>query len=85
MLRRILEEFVLFALPFLAFAAFLVLMRRNPLEPEHWEAHWVRLALAGFVVVVVSLLVTGLTAERHHDGYVPSHMENGRLVPGEFR
>lgn len=85
MLRRILEEFILFALPFLAFAAFLVLMRRNPLEAEHWEAHWVRLALAGLVVVILSLLVTGLIAERHADGYLPPHMENGRLVPGKFR
>ena len=32
-----------------------------------------------------SLVLTGLFSERHPDGYVPAHMENGRLVPGQFR
>ncbi|GEO99006.1 DUF6111 family protein [Methylobacterium haplocladii] len=85
MLRWILEELVLFALPFLAFAGVLLLLRRNPLQAGHWEAQWLRLVLAGLFVVVASLLMTGLTAVRHPDGYVPPHMENGRLVPGQFQ
>lgn len=85
MLRVFLEELALFALPFAAFAAFLLFVRRNPLRPEHWEEHWLRLVLAGLFVVVASLVMAGLTSTRHPDGYVPPHLENGRVVPGEFR
>ncbi|GLS45206.1 DUF6111 family protein [Methylobacterium brachythecii] len=85
MLRWIIEEVPLFAIPFIAFACFLVLMRRNPLQAEHWEEHWLRLVFAGAAVVVASLVLTGLFAPRHPDGYVPPHMENGRIVPGQFK
>ncbi|GEP09182.1 DUF6111 family protein [Methylobacterium gnaphalii] len=85
MLRWILEELLLFAIPFIAFAAFLALTRRNPLQAEHWEEQWLRLMLAGASIIVVSLVLTGLFATRHSEGYVPPHMENGRLVPGKFK
>ncbi len=84
MFRRILEDLVLFALPFAAFALLLLALRRNPLEREHWEPQWVRLILAGLFLVIASLVMTGLTAERHAEGYQPPHLENGRLVPGHF-
>lgn len=84
MLRSFIEELGLFAIPFLAFAAYLLLSRRSPLDRVHWDPHWVRLILAGVFVVVTSLVMTGLTASRYPDGYVPPHMENGRLVPGRF-
>ena len=84
MLRSILEELGLFALPFLAFAGYLLLSRRSPLDRAHWDPQWTRLVLAGLFVVVASLVMTGLTAARHAEGYVPPHIENGRLVPGRF-
>lgn len=85
MLRTILEELLVFALPFALFAGFLVIVRRNPLERDEWEPQWVRLTLAGIFLVVASLFFAGLTAERHPEGYVPPHIENGRLVPGSFQ
>ena len=84
MLRWLMEELGLFAIPFLAFAGYLLLSRRSPLDRVHWDPHWVRLIVAGVFVVVASLVMTGLTAPRYADGYVPPHMENGRLVPGRF-
>ncbi len=84
MLRRILEEVGLFALPFLAFALYLLFSRRSPLERAHWDAQWLRLVFAGLFIVAASLVMTGLTAPRHEQGYIPPHMENGRLVPGRF-
>ncbi len=84
MLRWIIQEVGVFALPFVAFAGYLVVSRRNPLERLHWDPQWVRLALAGIFFVVASLVMTGLTAPRHESGYQPPHFENGKLVPGGF-
>ncbi|MDP4024868.1 DUF6111 family protein [Methylobacterium sp. NEAU 140] len=85
MLRRVLEEVGLFLIPFGLFLLYLVLAGRNPLRREHWDAQLVRLTLIGLAVVIASLVYEGLFSERRPGGYVPAHMENGRLVPGEFR
>ena len=85
MLRRVLEEFGLFLIPFALFLVYLVLAGRNPLRRVHWDPHLLRLALAGLAVVIGSLVYEGLFSERRPGGYVPAHMENGRLVPGGFR
>ncbi len=85
MLRLVLQEILLFALPFLAFAAWLVFARRSPLDHAAWKPQWTRLMLAGLFVVIASLVMTGLTAQRHEEGYEPPRIEDGRLVPGHFR
>ncbi|MCJ2008730.1 DUF6111 family protein [Methylobacterium sp. E-041] len=85
MLRRFVEEFGLFLLPFGLFFAYLLLVGRNPLQRAHWDAQAFRLVLAGLAVVIASMVASGLFSERHAAGFVPTHMENGRLVPGEFR
>ena len=85
MLRRVLEEFGFFLIPFGLFLVYLVLAGRNPLRRVHWDAHLLRLVLAGLAVVIGSFVYDGLFSERRTGGYVPTHMENGRLVPGAFR
>jgi heme/copper-type cytochrome/quinol oxidase subunit 1 len=85
MTRAILQELVLFLLPFVAFALYLVIRRRNPLLWSHWSNQSVWLVIAGLACVVVSLLTAGLLADRQTGAYVPSHVENGRVVPGQFR
>jgi heme/copper-type cytochrome/quinol oxidase subunit 1 len=85
MTRAILQELVLFLLPFVAFALYLVVRRRNPLLWSSWSAQSVWLVIAGLICVVISLLAAGFLAERQTGTYVPSHMENGRIVPGQFK
>ena len=85
MLRAILEEALLFLVPFGLFALYLGLRRRNPLLWAHWDRQASWLVIAGLAIVVAALLYTGLTAERHEGGFVPPHLENGRVVPGQFR
>ena len=85
MLRAILEEALLFLVPFGLFALYLVLRRRNPFLWAHWSEQTSWLVIAGLGVAVAALLYTGLTAERHEGGFVPPHLENGRVVPGQFR
>ncbi|GJE01717.1 DUF6111 family protein [Methylobacterium isbiliense] len=85
MIRTLLDDIALFLLPFGLYAIYLLARRRSPLLWVHWNDHALRLALAGGLLVIGSLLAAGLFGERHRTGYVPSHIENGRVVPGQFR
>jgi amino acid transporter len=84
MLRSLIEEFLLFVLPFLAFASYLILRRRNPLDIEHWRAHVFILTVIGLLLAIVSLIVAGMIDRPAVGAFEPAHMENGRLVPGRF-
>lgn len=85
MARTILEELLLFLVPFALFALYLLARRRNPARWAHWSDQAATLVLTGLGVAVAALVVTGLTARREAGGFVPTHMENGRVVPGTFR
>ncbi|MFH6781731.1 MULTISPECIES: DUF6111 family protein [Methylobacterium] len=85
MARALIDDMLLFLLPFAAFGLWLVLSRRNPLRWAAWSDQSLRLAIAGAALVIASFVVVALTAERHQDGFVPTHIENGRVVPGQFR
>ena len=85
MTRAIIQEALLFLLPFAAFALYLVVLRRNPLAWSSWSAHVSWVAIAGLAVVIASLVLGGLLAERHTGAFVPTHVENGRVVPGQFK
>ncbi|MEE1609640.1 DUF6111 family protein [Microvirga sp. CF3016] len=84
MTRAVVQGLVLFLLPFVLFAVYLVIRRRNPLIWSHWSDQSLWLAIAGLSFVIVSLVATGLLAERQTGTYVPTHVENGRVVPGHF-
>ncbi len=85
MIRAVFEEALLFSLPFVAFALYLALRRRNPFRLAHWSDQTSWLAIAGLALAVLVLLIGGLTAERQTGAFQPPHMEDGRLVPGQFR
>jgi hypothetical protein len=83
--RAFLQGLVLFLLPFVLFGLYLLARRRNALAWSSWSDQSLWLAIAGVVMVIASLLVTGLVTERHTGAFVPTHMENGRVVPGQFQ
>lgn len=85
MTRALIQQLLLFFLPFIAFAIYLVLRRRNPLIWSSWSSQSVWLVIVGLGCVVVSLIATGILAERQTGTYVPTHMENGKVVPGQFQ
>jgi Mn2+/Fe2+ NRAMP family transporter len=85
MIRAFVEEALLFLLPFALFALYLVVRRKNPMAPGSWSGQMTWLVAAGLACVVAVLLATAVTAERQSGAFVPTHMENGRLVPGQFR
>ena len=85
MLRALLEETLLFILPFCVFAGYLVVKRRNPFDVAHWSRHLFILAAIGLALSVALFAFTAWNAPRYSGAYEPPHMENGKLVPGRFR
>ncbi len=86
MIRAFGEPLLFFALPFLGYAVWHALRLANPFAGALWTRRTVApLALAGLVFAAGGLFAIALTAPRHEGGYVPAHIENGRIVPGEMR
>ena len=85
MIRPLLDEVVLFLIPFAVFALVLVLRRRHVLDIEHWSRHAAWLTFAGLLLILASLVGPALFGERPLGGFEPTHMENGQVVPGRFR
>jgi heme/copper-type cytochrome/quinol oxidase subunit 1 len=85
MTRAFLQGLILFFLPFVLFGAYLVILRRNALAWSSWSSQSFWLAIAGLVMVILSLVATGLLTERETGAFVPTHIENGRVVPGQFQ
>jgi hypothetical protein len=85
MAREVLEPLALFLVPFAAYALYLLLRARYPLEVEHWTGFRVSvMTLIGLATAVLGLVVLNLAAPRGQGVYVPAHEENGVLVPGRI-
>jgi hypothetical protein len=84
MTRAFSEEFLLFLLPFVLFAFWLVLRQRTPLRYVHWQGRVPWLFVAGLICASGWVVYTGLRAPRGHGAYIPAHMENGVFVPGRL-
>lgn len=84
-MRNFVDEALLFLVPFVLFALFLVVTKRKVMSKDAWlgPAPW--LMLVGLVMIAASLLYAGITAKRNLGDYVPPHLENGRVVPGQFK
>lgn len=88
MLRQILIEVALFLLPFLVYAI-KTKLEGHDLSRETWrQAPLVYLSIVGLVLVALGLAALAIVNDdaTHADGrYVPTHFENGKLVPGQFQ
>jgi Family of unknown function (DUF6111) len=85
MAREVLEPLALFLVPFAAYAIYLVLRARYPLEVQYWTGFRVSImTLIGLAAAVLGLVVLDAFAPRGHGVYVPAHEENGVLVPGRI-
>jgi hypothetical protein len=85
MSREIFEPLALFLTPFAAYAIYLILRARYPLEVEHWTGFRVSvLTLIGLAAAVAGLVAVNAFAPRGQGVYVPAHEENGVLVPGHI-
>jgi hypothetical protein len=85
MTRALFGEALLFFVPFAAFAAYLILRRRTVFAWRSWSDQSLWLVISGLALAILALLITGITAERQTGAFQPTRVENGRIIPGEFR
>ena len=84
MIRLLSFELALLVSPFIAYALFLLAMRKGNVHPAQWSTR----VLAVLTVVAVVLTGIGFVAVAQlsgapaHSDYIPAHVENGRIVPG---
>ena len=84
MIRPVLSEILLFALPFVLYAVFLWATRAGVMDPESWPvSRLVTLAILSFALVIGSFIYfANYTGAPPGSTYVPAHIENGKFVPG---
>ena len=86
MIRAIGETLAFFAIPFVLYVAWLAVRSLNPFAVDRWTRTVVLpLGIAGLLAAVAGLLLAGFDAPRHEGGYVPAHIEGGRIVPGRMQ
>lgn len=85
MIRILITQIILFLLPFILYAGYLFLTQK--LHRQAWidaPRYW--LIIAGLVCTVGGFLVMSQIDNNPVGGtYVPAHIENGVVVPGEFK
>ena len=86
MIRALPRLLLFFLVPFLLYLLWLAARLQNPLVFDHWTRKvLVPLSLAGLGCVLLGLVFIGLTAPSYEGGYLPAHVENGRIVPGRMQ
>ena len=85
MIRPVLTELAIFLIPFAAYALFLLATRSGVFAQASWPLHLVaKLALGSLLLVVLSFLfLAHFSGAPPGSTYVPAHLENGKLVPGQ--
>lgn len=82
MIRIVIQQLLLFATPFLVYFVYRLLASRG--DGLIQDTPWYALTMTGGVLSVVALIALGFHDEDANQGtYVPPHMEDGRIVPGE--
>jgi hypothetical protein len=87
MIRTGLTEVILFLLPFVLYAIYLVATRADVLHPGSWPlGHLAWLAGAALLLVVGSFIYfANYTGAPVGSVYEPAHMEDGKFVPQRIR
>lgn len=86
MVRKLLLQFLLLALPFIAYLVYVTLSRRAKGSGSAWQgAPWFWLFSSGLTLsiigAVILAVISGSPPEAH---YVPSVTKDGKIVPGRF-
>ncbi|PYF04409.1 hypothetical protein BJ122_10362 [Rhodopseudomonas faecalis] len=85
MIRPILTEIGIFLIPFAVYALYLVASRSRLFAQSSWPGHVLaKLALGALLLTILSLvLLADFSGAPPVSTYVPAHIEDGRLVPGQ--
>jgi hypothetical protein len=84
---RVLTQLALFLAPFVAYAAFLWATRAGVFHPSSWPLPTVAWLSATAIALLAGsfVLLASFSGVPAGSAYLPAHMENGRLVPGQAR
>lgn len=87
MIRSIFTEVGLFLVPFALYVVFLLATRAGAIHPDAWTLRRVAtLVIVSLILVAGSFLVLAqFSGAPPGSTYVPAHVENGGLIPGETR
>ncbi len=87
MIRPLLTELLLFAIPFVLYSVFLWATRAGVMDPESWPlSRILTLGIISFLLVIGSFLYfANFKGAAPGSTYVPAHMEDGKFVPGTTR
>jgi len=83
MIRTGLTEIVLFLLPFVLYAAYLLATRTDVVHPASWPLRHLAWLLAAALLLVIGSFIyfANYTGAPVGSDYEPAHIENGKLVP----
>jgi hypothetical protein len=84
MIRPVVTEIALFLTPFVLYLVFLWATRADVFHPDAWSWSTIGwLTIAALATVVVSFVVIAqFSGAPPGSTYIPAHMEDGTLVPG---
>jgi hypothetical protein len=87
MIRPVFTELALFLTPFVIYAVFLWATRAGVLDPSSWTlSRLAWLLIAALLLMVGSFVVLAqFGGSPPGSSYVPAHLENGKLVPGQTK
>ena len=85
MIRRILLDIVLFLLPFFLYGIYWRAIGQATAKGKAGVHPWTILTAIGLVLVIASFIWWRLSTGDAMNGlYVPPHVEDGEVVPGQF-
>ena len=86
MIRIIITQIVLFALPFVAFFVYQAVTQGFAAAAVSGTGRTTfTLILLGGLLVIAGFIYFAVSGSQSEGVYVPAHLENGTLVPGGFR
>jgi heme/copper-type cytochrome/quinol oxidase subunit 3 len=87
MIRPIFTELVLFLMPFVAYALFLMATRNALLDRASWPPKRLAvLAIASLLLVIGSFVyLAHFSGAPPGSTYVPAHVKDGEFIPGQVR
>jgi hypothetical protein len=85
MIRPAFTEIGIFLVPFAVYALVLIATRSGLMAQSSWPVHIIaKLLIGSLLLVIVSfVLLAHFSGASPNSTYIPAHVENGRLVPGE--
>lgn len=90
MVKLLITRFWIALIPILLYFAWLAYARRKARKngdvlPGIGDGPWVTTVMISLGLVMVSFVILGLSSDPIEGEYIPTHLENGEVVPAEVK